>query len=102
MTKLEQMLDEAYDDLDAVDSMFDWVSQNNIISVDYCLEKRKRVCDRIQALKQEIVLDKQYERKEDPTTMNMAKFFLANAAQIHKIDKILYKKDTAVGKHDSI
>lgn len=98
MNRLEKMLDESYDDLDTVDKMFDYVTQENKIRADYCIEKRKRICDRIQALKQEIELEKGYVKLEEPQPMNMAKFVLSNVAQIQKIDKILYKKETAVGK----
>lgn len=102
MNKLEQQLESAYDDLEEVDKMYDYVTQENKTRTDYCIWKRKAICDRIQALKQEIELDKGYKGMEKPETINMAKFVLSNVEQIHKIDKILYKKDTAVAKQNSI
>lgn len=98
MNKLEQQLDLAYDELEEVDKMFDNITPENKIRIDYCIWKRSMVCDRIKALKQEIELEKGYEKLEEPQPINMAKFFLSNVAQIQKIDKILYKKETAVGK----
>ena len=98
MNKLEQQLELAYDELEDVDKMFDNITPENKIRIDYCIWKRSMVCDRIKALKREIELEKGYEKLEEPQPINMAKFFLSNVSQIQKIDKILYKKETAVSK----
>lgn len=98
MNKLEQQLDLAYDELDEVDKMFDNVTADNKLRIDYCIWKRSMICDRIKALKQEIELEKGYTKLAEPEPINIEKYFLSSVAQIHKIDKILYKKETAVGK----
>ena len=98
MSNLEELLDKAYDDIEEVEEMFNNATQENKSRTDYAILKRKLVCDRIGVLLQEIKLDKEYGIVEKPEPIKMAEFFLDNVAQIHKIDKILYKKETAVAK----
>lgn len=64
MTKLEERLEEAYDDLEAVDRLYNNLTQENKEKIDYCIRKRLFICDRIKAIKKEIALDKQYNEKE--------------------------------------
>ena len=58
--KLEKRLEEAYNDLDAVDRLYDNLTQENKKEIDHCILKRKLVCERIRLIKAEIALDKQY------------------------------------------
>lgn len=67
MTKLEERLEEAYDDLDDVDRQYDEVTQINRKRINYLIRKRQLVCDRIGSLKEEVKLDEENtfeERKE--------------------------------------
>ena len=63
MTKLEERLDEAYNDLEAVDRLYDNLTQYDRKEIDYCIKKRLLVCNRIKAIKQEIELDKLREKE---------------------------------------
>ena len=65
MTKLEKRLEEAYNDLEVVDRLYDNLTQENKKEIDYCIRKRLFVCDRIKAIKKEIALDKQYAKVEE-------------------------------------
>lgn len=65
MTKLEKRLEEAYNDLEAIDGLYDNLTQENKEKIDYCIRKRLLVCDRIKAIKKEIALDKQYAKVEE-------------------------------------
>lgn len=64
MIKSEERLEEAYDDLEAVDRLYNNLTQENKEKIDYCIRKRLFICDRIKAIKEEIALDKQYYEKE--------------------------------------
>lgn len=64
MIKSEERLEEAYDDLEAVDRLYNNLTQENKEKIDYCIRKRLFICDRIKAIKKEIALDKQYDEKE--------------------------------------
>lgn len=57
MNKLEKMLEEAYDDLETVDRLYDNLTQYDRQEIDYCIKKRLLVCDRIKAIRQEIELE---------------------------------------------
>lgn len=105
MNKLEEKLDKAYNDLDKVDKLFNEVTQKDRLKIDYVIEKRKLVCDRIACIRKEIELDKNYAKlssvnigkdegkKKDSTAIMV--LFLDNVRTTQKISKILYKKDTA-------
>lgn len=63
MNKLERRLEEAYDDLETVDRLYDNLTQYDRKEIDYCIKKRLLVCNRIKAIKQEIELDKLREKE---------------------------------------
>lgn len=67
MNKLEKQLEEAYDDLEAVDRLYDNLTQY-AREIDYCIKKRLFVCGRIKAIKQEIELES--TRKRDAEYWN--------------------------------
>lgn len=105
MSELEMCLDEAYNALEKVDKLYDEVTQKDRLKIDYIIEKRKLVCERITSIRKEIELDKRYamlsganvgideaKSKDVSTIMVM---FLDNVRRTQKISKILYKKDTA-------
>ena len=89
MNKLEKMLEEAYDDLETVDRLYDNLTQYDRKEIDYCIKKRLLVCDRIKAIKQEIELES--SRKRDAEYWNN---FILSCMEI--------KKDTAVCKQTGI
>lgn len=89
MNKLEKMLEEAYDDLETVDRLYDNLTQYDRKEIDYCIKKRLLVCDRIKAIKQEIELES--SRKRDAEYWNN---FILSCMGI--------KKDTAVCKQTGI
>lgn len=105
MSELEMCLDKAYNDLDKVDKLYDDVTQNDKLKIDYIIEKRKLVCERITSIRREIELDKRYamlsganvgidEGKSKDVSVIML-MFLDNVRNTQKISRILYKKDTA-------
>lgn len=89
MNKLEKRLEEAYDDLETVDRLYDNLTQYDRKEIDYCIKKRLLVCDRIKAIKQEIELES--SRKRDAEYWNN---FIFSCMEI--------KKDTAVCKQTGI
>ena len=100
MNNLEKRLEEAYNDLEVVDRLYDNLTQDNRKQIDYCISKRDIVCDRIRAIKREIELDKQYVEEKPKETMEV--FILKCVKEAQMIDKIRYKKDTAVAKQIGI
>ena len=101
MSKLEICLEEAYNNLEKVDKLFDEVTQEDRLKIDYIIEKRKLICERIASIRKEIELDKRYAMLSGTNIDKSAimVLLLDNVRMTQKISKILYKKDTVQPSH---
>ena len=96
MTTLEKRLEEAYNDLEAVDRLYDNLTQENKQEIDYCIRKRLFVCDRIKAIKKEIALDKQYAKVERPKEIKVVDWneFILSCVGIKKESPVAKPNDS--------
>jgi predicted ribosome quality control (RQC) complex YloA/Tae2 family protein len=65
MNKLEERLEEAYNDLEETDRQYDEVTQQDREKINYLIQKRQLICDRIRAIKKEAELNEKNTVKMD-------------------------------------